>query len=317
MSVNDEFWYRTLFKLKLHEAHGNSFQQLINNLFQYGVDGFQAIQPWGNWGDGGNDGWVESSGSYYQIYGKSPTSSTTPLESAKKAADDFNNKLNVKWKNVRNYYFVYNDRFTGVPAPIAAELQKIKTENNFSDTRTIICADLEAIFMSLDQDKRQLIVGGIPSCELSHIDPRAVGELLSLLANRNDDLPSFINGNAQDFIDKIVFNGLTEPVSTYLKISSYQSSIIDEFLSQRDIGLSQSISKEISSLYEESKSVITDSNDNAPNIRYVWMVEQLIPNAMKKHPHSLKAYREAAQVILSKYFETCDAYEHPDSVITT
>ncbi|VFN06678.1 MAG: hypothetical protein BECKG1743F_GA0114225_112723 [Candidatus Kentron sp. G] len=43
------------------------------------------------------------------------------------------------------------------------------------------------------------------------------------------------------------------------------------------------------------------------------MVEQLIPDAMGKHPHSMKAYREAAQIILSKYFETCDAYEHPNS----
>ena len=105
-------------------------------------------------------------------------------------------------------------------------------------------------------------------------------------------------------------------MSEYLKIFLYQASTIDDFLSCRDIGLSQSIAKEINSLYQEGKSIIPDFEDNAPNIRYVWMVEQLIPESMKKHPHSMKAYREAAQVILSKFFETCDAYEHPDSTLT-
>ncbi|MBU1420045.1 MAG: hypothetical protein KKI15_16290 [Proteobacteria bacterium] len=315
MSGNDNFWYRTLFKVKLFEASGTSFQQLINQLFQYSIEGFQSIQPWGNWGDGGNDGWVELIGSYYQAYGPTPKSSTSPVEAVKKAVTDFE-KLPEKWENVKNYYFVYNDRYAGVPAPLASELQKLKKRNGLSGAKAIVGADLEAMFMNLNPEIRQLIVGGVPSCEITHVDPRSVGELLSHLADKSDMFPSFLHETAPDFSEKIVFNGLTEPVSNYLKIFWYQASTIDDFLLCRDIGLSQSISKEVSSLYKKGKSIIPDSQDNAPNIRYVWMVEQLIPDAMKAHPHSMKAYREAAQVILSKYFETCDAYEHPDSTFT-
>ena len=49
-------------------------------------------------------------------------------------------------------------------------------------------------------------------------------------------------------------------------------------------------------------------------MRYVWLVESLIPNSIPQHPHTMKAYRQAAQVIIAKYFETCDAYEHPNSI---
>lgn len=315
MNSNDEFWYRVLFKVKLFEAYGTSFQHLVNQLFQYSIKGFQSIQPWGNWGDGGNDGWVPSEGSYYQVYGPTPTSLVSPVEAVKKAQSDFE-KLPRKWENVKNYYFVYNDRYSGVPAQLASILQQLKIKHSLSDTSAIVGANLESMFMGLNTDIRQLIVGGIPSCEISQVDPRSVGELLNYLANRNDGPLSFLNEDAPDFSEKIIFNGLSEPVSNYLKIFWYQSSIIDEFLSRRDVGLSQSISKEVASLYTESKRTILDSQDSAPNIRYVWMVERLIPEKMKKHPHSMKAYREAAQVILSKYFETCDAYDHPNSAVT-
>ncbi|MCG7978421.1 MAG: hypothetical protein N0E58_09860 [Candidatus Thiodiazotropha endolucinida] len=312
MNNHDDFWYRTLFKVRLYEAFGTSFQHLINQLFQYSVVDFQSIQPWGNWGDGGNDGWVEPLGSYYQVYGPIPTSKSSPVDAVKKAVDDFK-KLPEKWENVNNYYFVYNDRYAGVPAPLAAELQQLKKNHRLSEAKAIVGADLESKFMELDLDTRQIIIGGVPSCEISHVDPRSVGELLSHLADSVDPPVSFLSELAPDFLEKIKFNGLSQSVSDQLRTYSYQTSTIDEFLDRRDIGLSQSISKEISSLYEESKAVIPDTQENAPNVRYVWMVEKLIPETMKNHPHSMKAYREAAQVILSKYFETCDAYEHPNS----
>ncbi|MFZ4802850.1 MAG: ABC-three component system protein, partial [Chlorobium sp.] len=107
--------------------------------------------------------------------------------------------------------------------------------------------------------------------------------------------------------------GITSPVSDQLRISSYQVDDVNRFLNARDIGLAQQIAAEVKELYTRSQTVIPDSVD-APNERYVWLVESLIPEFMRKHPHSQAAYRQAAQVIIAKYFETCDAYEHPNSI---
>lgn len=39
----DNFFFRTPFKLKAHEPHSAAFQQLISDLFRYGVEGFYVV----------------------------------------------------------------------------------------------------------------------------------------------------------------------------------------------------------------------------------------------------------------------------------
>jgi hypothetical protein len=45
----------------------------------------------------------------------------------------------------------------------------------------------------------------------------------------------------------------------------------------------------------------------------MWLLQQIIPATAENHPHTMAAYREAAEIVIAKYFETCDVYEHPDS----
>nr|VFK65471.1 MAG: hypothetical protein BECKUNK1418G_GA0071005_106317 [Candidatus Kentron sp. UNK]VFK72416.1 MAG: hypothetical protein BECKUNK1418H_GA0071006_111311 [Candidatus Kentron sp. UNK] len=323
MPDNNEFWFRMLFKVKLYEARGASFQQLVHDLFQLVRKDFQAIAPWGNWGDGGNDGWVPSKGWYYQIHGPEPGMKDSikkqmddnATKHVKKAAGDFR-KLTEEWGEVKRYYFVLNDRYTGIPAPVAKALQDLEDNNEgLEKARAIGSRELENLFMKLSEQEREVIIGGIPGHSLDFIDPRCVGELLTHLADKSTSLSVFLDGTAPDFQEKIAFNGLTEPVAGYLKSFSYQAATVDDFLSDRG-DLAQPISEEINRFYKTSRETIPNEEEYAPNMRYVWMVEQLIPDAMRKHPHSMKAYREAAQTILAKYFETCDAYDHPNSVAT-
>lgn len=315
MSNNDNYWYRILFRLKIYQESGESFQRLVNELCQHSLDGFQAIAPWGNWGDGGNDGWIQSEQRYLQVYGPKPTTEWSPLSAVNKVAQDFQ-KLLDKWPRIRIYSFVINDRYTGIPAPVNAVLQGIEQNYKLDQANSIGCAELETMFMGLSTDLRQIIVGGVPSCSISSIDARAVGELLSCLADRVTSLPALLQDPfAPDFNEKVVFNGLTQPVSDYLRIFSYQTTIIDDFLSCRDPGLQQAISGEIRQLYADSKEAIPDTEPDRSNIRYLWMIDRLIPDIGRKHPHSMKAYREAAQIVLAKFFETCDAYEYPNSPI--
>jgi hypothetical protein len=91
--------------------------------------------------------------------------------------------------------------------------------------------------------------------------------------------------------------------------------MVDEFLGEHDPGLRQAIAQDIRQIYEETKRTIPDSVEGAANERYTRMIEILITGG-PKHPHSRVAYMTAAEAILAKYFETCDAYENPRSAIT-
>lgn len=312
MRNSNDFWYRTLFKLKLYEAAGDSFQRLFNQLMEHSALGFQSIAPRGNWGDGGNDGWIESEGHYFQVYGPKPTTEISPIVVLEKATEDFK-KLPQKWKDVRAYSFVINDRLTGAPAPLASTLQQLKSDYSLQEAKVMDSAELMRRFMALPESLRQDILGSVPSEIADFVDPRAVGEVLTHIADSAEMLPAFLDEQAPDFDVKIQLNQITSPVSEYLRTFSWQANTVDEFLGTRGSGLQQSVAGEIHDLYKRSTTVIPDADSDAPNLRYVWMVEELIPSSMRRNTHSMKAYREAAQVVLAKYFETCDAYVHPNN----
>ena len=234
------------------------------------------------------------------------------MQAVTKSVVDFD-KLKAKWSDIERYHFVYNDRYCGMPAPIGSILQALKTNEQLLEATVVSSADLEHRFMELNESEKMAIVNGIPSELPDFIDPNAISELLSHLADSPSSMSALLEGSSPDFHAKILLNGISSPVTEYLNFYFYQVSDVNSFLSARAIGLAQKIADEIKVLYHQSKSAIPDSVD-APNERYVWLVESLIPKSIPHHPHTMKAYRQAAQVIIAKYFETCDAYEHPNSI---
>ena len=312
---HEKFWFRTLFRLELYKVSGESFQRLFNDIASYRYPDFQAVAPYGNQGDGGNDGWFPSENRYCQVYGKKASSDERLPYILSKATGDFN-KLKANWGQIDYYHFVYNDRFEGAPAPIGIALLELKEQHNLTEASVWDSQKLERLFMELDDDKKECILGGIPVPTPDFIDSRLVAELLKHLADKISPSLSLLNQTAPDFNEKIIFNNLTQPVSIFLKNYSYQTQDVNDFLINRDIGLKQSIAMEMQEIYAESRKIIPDSIE-AANTRYVWIMEKLIPDGAKTHPHTLKAYREAAQVILANYFEICDIYEHPSSVTSS
>ena len=311
---NHNFWFRTLFKLKIYESSGESFQRLFQDIMGYRYPNFQSIAPYGNQGDGGNDGWIADENRYFQVYGKKANSELKLSYVLKKSQDAFE-ELNQHWGEIKKYHFVYNDRFEGIPAPIGQALLALKQQQQIEEATVWGSKKLEQLFMELVSDQKESILGGVPAEIPDFIDARVIGDLLSYLADKVAPLPQLFRQNEPIlyFDEKIKINGLTSPVVDYLRIYSYQTQEVDDFLNNRDVGLKQAIAEEMKSLYEESCQKIFNSAE-ASNMRYVWMIEQLIPPNSRKHPHSLKAYREATQVILAKYFESCDVYEHPSAI---
>lgn len=308
--MSDIFWYRLLFRLRLHEADGTAFQNLVNSIFHGTSEGYQSIAPWGSEGDGGNDGYIQSTGHYLQVYGPKAGSSWSPAVAAKKARDDFA-KLLENWPVIKQFSFVLNDRFQGVPSPVEQSLLGIFQQHEIP-SGSIACAQLTERFTELPDHKKLEIVGGIPSDQPTFVDKRKLGELLGYLADSVTHHGLSSKGLAPDFDEKVDFNGLSEAIGARLRAFSYQNADVRDFLTSRDQWLAEGIAKELRDLYAESKSVIFNLED-AADLRYVWMLEKVIPTAAHAHPHTLKAYRGAAEAILSHFFEACDVYDKPEA----
>lgn len=311
-SPNRRFLFREFFQLRVHRTSGEPFQRLFSQVMVMADPRFQPIAPWGNWGDGGNDGWIPEDGHYFQVFGPKPNSQHNPMAALQKAMDDLE-KLK-KWPQIRKYTFVINDRFESPPGPLGHELAKLKDEKGLEDARPLGTDHLLEIFMKLDEDQRQQIVGVVPADEIDP-DLPILGKLLSALAHRAHASLSLLTESAPDFSQKIAFNGLEKPISTRLEAASWQSTTVDDFLRTYEPGLQQALAEDIRRLYKRSKVAIPETLPGFPNKRYLWMVEQLVVDTVVTHPHTQAAYMVAAEIILAKYFETCDAYEHPAQAV--
>ncbi|WP_145526435.1 ABC-three component system protein [Yersinia rohdei] len=313
-STHQEYLYRQFFRLKVHESMGDAFQALFSKVMQYATPGFQAVSPWGNWGDGGNDGWIDTEAHYFQVYGPKPSNQIKELEAVNKSIGDFD-KLVAKWGKVSKYTFVMNDYFKGIPAPVGYSLKKLAEEKCLEYTGAMGGMELLKEFMSLSECDKQDIVGLIPEVDLDFVDSRAVGEVLSFLAQKSSSTLAFLSDTAPDFYEKIKINGITRPIKLRIETSSYQLYLINDFLHSVDNGLEQSIAQEVKETYAQSKLAIPENIPDCADLRYLWMIDKLLPPGV--HASAIASYRFAAELILAKYFETCDAYEHPNNASAT
>lgn len=86
-----EYLFRVLFRLEVHQSQGDAFQCLFGTVMKYADPRFRLVAPWGDWGDGGNDGWIAEDGHYFQVYGPKATTRYEDIcmTALGKAIDDF------------------------------------------------------------------------------------------------------------------------------------------------------------------------------------------------------------------------------------
>lgn len=306
MSGRDYYTW-LLMRLRLYEASGEAFQRLAWQVLRPKFPGFQEIAPWGASGDGGNDGWVPGDGHYIQVYGPQASSSWAPASAAQKAKDDFA-KLLSHWKGVKQYIFVLNDRFQGVPAPVAQAMQAIEAAHPGVCARALSSADLLDWFMGLPDATRIRIIGYVPDDVPADLSVGAAGEVLRHLADMPDLPQRHEPLDLTAFEEKIKLNGLGSYVAARLRAAAHHTHLIDDFFRPQSSWQRQAVGEQIVHLYVDSRRAIPDSDAAAADLRFVSMVERLRSPAVT-HAHSVKAYREAAEVVLANYFEACDVFD--------
>lgn len=154
---------RDNFKLIVFQSDGKQYEDLFVKVMTYFIPEFRAVKPHGKIGDRGNDGWVASTGTYYQVY--APEELFTNTEKAQnKVKEDFE-KLNSYWNNIskiNNFYFVVNDKFKGVSPHIHNTLNEIKNINSLSFCGVFDSCSLEQALFSLSNDVICNILGVSP-----------------------------------------------------------------------------------------------------------------------------------------------------------
>jgi len=318
MTAQNNSLLRLYFKLAVYQKSGMEFQSYFSDIMRCIDSGFEHVKPYGNWGDGGNDGCNSSDKHYYQIYAPVATTKVNAQEAFKKAITDYQ-KLLKKWGAVLGYSFVINDRFTGIEAPLLESFNQFKADQQISQGKIIDTRELQKLFMQLSEDDKLEALGlHYLAPSNSDFEPTAISELVQYLINKPDMGLSLLTAQAPDFDQKIQFNRISDVLANKLKGNSIEVYKIDEFLDEQgDESLAQELAQTVNTIYNQVANNIPDDEENRNELIYIGLIDNLIPMFAKEKVHANRGYTNVAEIIIAKYFETCDTYEDPNSPLAS
>ena len=149
MKALDRNYLSLQFRNKIHSKNATEFQSFFENIMEKAFSNFKKVPSGG--GDGGNDGWIKELGRYYQVYAPN-TPATKDSYAASKLKSDFQ-KLKENWSNIKElkeYYFVFNDKYFGSKKPEGA-IAELKITNTDIEFKVFLAKDLENLFFELSE----------------------------------------------------------------------------------------------------------------------------------------------------------------------
>ncbi len=151
MNTLDKHYLSLQFKLEIHKKNGLEFQSFFEEIMEKAFSDFQIIRPYGNEGDGGNDGYRKESGIYYQVYAPNAPK-VNENKAVKKLNNDFE-KLKRKWSEIskiREFYFVYNDKYSGSTISLESTISDLEKNNPEIKFKLFQAKHLEKVFFALN-----------------------------------------------------------------------------------------------------------------------------------------------------------------------
>jgi hypothetical protein len=164
MDDNARAFARNMFRLRVHEANGQAYEDLFVKVMQYASTTFRPVKAHGKVGDRKNDGFDSADGTYYQVYAPKDVRKTQG-DALKKLQRDFRG-LKAFWDGihpVRSYFFVINDKYEGVHPNIEQELSTIGEKHRLARCEPLLAHHIEARLFELSDDKIISIVGHVPT----------------------------------------------------------------------------------------------------------------------------------------------------------
>lgn len=202
MKIKDAKYLVLQIRTRIFELNGTAFQSFFEKVMLEYDNDFTIVRPYGKLGDGGNDGFIRSKGIYYQVY-----SPTNPKEKLKEAADklvtDFE-KLCKDWEHIseiKEYYFVFNDKYNGTIKPLEEELSILKEKNKSIEFGIVTVTEFEKTILSLKEDSLVKLNFDIDTRNSQKIITKFFDSILIALEKEDSDLVAELLNYADSFLN--------------------------------------------------------------------------------------------------------------------
>lgn len=305
MTQEEKYIARLMFKLKILQNDGQSFENLFIRVMQYHNHNFIPVKPQGPYGDKKNDGFDKQAGKYYQVYAPENIQSKEK-ETISKLKDDFDG-LYKYWNNdyaITEFYYVVNDKYKGVYPTLFPELRKIEQNYPSIKVNPFLSKNLEDIFLGLEDNEIYDVIGYIPNAmNISNIDPSILGEVIDFILNQDTSYQTELIPDNPDFEKKITFNNLSKPVGALLNYGRFQNYVIDDYFYRNSDFAREELRNKFTFFYEDGlKKNYFETNQSDTLFLHI---------LNEASPSNKKPIKDAVLVLMAHYFEYCDIFETP------
>ncbi len=306
MNAHERYFARILFRNKVLESKGMDFERLFVEVMSSANPGFRSPKPHGKEGDWKCDGYDSTTGRFYQVY--APEKPSERVTDAVAKLEDALKGMLEKWNEfipVNAYFFVFNDEFNGVYPEIEKRLSSL-SEKHKLPCSLFLSKDLLRTFESLND-----LQCTIPETTSSNmvVSYEALNEVVKHIVNLPYEIPR--QGRidlSPDFLKKIEFNALSQPVADLLKRGAHQIGALDSYF-DLESDLKVVLQQKFAALYKESKQRIANNHQEYGDELFFYIFEKACPEKPMKY------FGEAVEVLMSYYFECCDIFEPPKTTL--
>jgi hypothetical protein len=305
LSLDDLYIARKLLHLEIYRRNGQDFEYLFSKIMRLHNIEFVQIKPQGVFGDRKNDGFVKSTGTYYQVYAPE-NAAAKEKETIDKLVTDFTGLYsfwNTEVTPIKEFNFVLNDKFQGAYASLHSELAKIEAKYQNVKCAPFLSQNLEDIFLKLPHAHIIDILGNIPTAEEISLNVSILNEVIEHLITLKDKYGQESIPVNPDFEEKINFNSLSLQVATFLRYGSYQDGALKEYFKLNSTFTKDELKNTFNGLYLKGMNIIPDSLEKNDLVFFY-----IANNA---YPVNEKVYTDAVFVLMAYFFSYCDIFEEP------
>ncbi|MEV0535579.1 ABC-three component system protein [Kitasatospora sp. NPDC050463] len=289
-----------LFKEKLSEVHGESFEDFFHALMRAVSPDFVAVRTHGNIGDQGSDGFTLHDGKIYACY-SSQTGSVADIRT--KFRSDLAKALEKRKGQFTTFVFVLNDARGAVHPEVATLLTTAAKTHPTLKFEVLDPVGLWQRFVRLDLVSAETLLGcEIPITDLVYgIGLEDLTPLLEHLKQHRVPANAMIS-LAEVSEQKLHYNGIDGELLEYLVRGLRSSHLVDLYYG----GISQiaehdEVAARFKAYYGEFRAQTSD-----PEVILLELLEFILGNGMP-----LPRQLSAAWVVLAHFFERCDIFEAP------
>lgn len=299
MTSMERAFFDLKFDLEFQSKRANEFQLFFNKILNSRFPGdFIPTRTWGKEGDCKCDGYIISSGDFFQVYAPDELEKSVTI---KKMTDDFLGAIELWGDKIKTWVFVHNSR-TGVPPFVLEQLLEFKEKHPDISFIHLGKDEIKDIFFHLSDADIKAILGPVPTyADVNGLTMESIKQTLlgieSLNCSTESDAP--ITPVSER---KLLANGLSQESKQLFELGMIKSNLVEKFFKQwYDPNCESYTAHEINSIYKAAKSDCLNPNE----------VFQRIFETINESDTSDTKRMVSTLAVMAYFFQTCDIFEQP------